>query len=314
MAKYRMVRTEFWMNTMDFEEMTWEEMYFQLYLLTNPHTTQIGIYKITKRQIAFEMRISIDKVHSLLERFIHQYKLISYNSETTEVAIKYWGKYNLHKGGKPIMDCIYSELKEVIDTSLISYVSESIPKEEIRRLYESFCREDNDHDINRKNLDIGDKVNDTFTSRDTIRGQKEKENKKENKKQQHNAYVPKDTSYKAIDMQEIIEFWDRNGFGYSNANGKNELLFWLEHSGYLYPKDWVIKAMAIASSNNKRKLSYVVGVLKNWENEDFLRVEEMNSCQKKHKTLHKQTDFFLTKRAFPKEFVFDITAGEEQNG
>jgi hypothetical protein len=37
------------------------------------------------------------------------------------------------------MDCIFSELKDVEDTSLIPYVSESIPKQEIRSLYDSFC-------------------------------------------------------------------------------------------------------------------------------------------------------------------------------
>ncbi len=36
------------------------------------------------------------------------------------------------------MDCIYSELKEVEDLSLIQYVSENIPKPEIKSLYESF--------------------------------------------------------------------------------------------------------------------------------------------------------------------------------
>lgn len=48
MAKYRMVRTDFWKNPIVSEEMTPEDKYFYLYLLTNPHTTQTGIYKIRK--------------------------------------------------------------------------------------------------------------------------------------------------------------------------------------------------------------------------------------------------------------------------
>jgi hypothetical protein len=50
MAKYRMVRTDFWKNPIVSEEMTPEDKYFYLYLLTNPATTQIGIYKITKNK------------------------------------------------------------------------------------------------------------------------------------------------------------------------------------------------------------------------------------------------------------------------
>jgi hypothetical protein len=135
MAKFRMVRTDFWKNPIVLEEMTPEDKYFYLYLLTNSNTTQIGIYKITKKQIAFDLGYSIEGVHSLMERFIHHHKVIRYNPETRELAIKNWGKDNLHKAGKPVMDCIFSELKEVEDTSLIQYVSEPIEKQEIRSLF-----------------------------------------------------------------------------------------------------------------------------------------------------------------------------------
>lgn len=40
------------------------------------------------------------------------------------------------------MDCIFSELKEVDDHSMIQYVSESISKQEIHSLYESFCKQE----------------------------------------------------------------------------------------------------------------------------------------------------------------------------
>ncbi|MCM3654306.1 hypothetical protein M3184_21290 [Metabacillus litoralis] len=192
MAKYRMVRTEFWKNPIVSEEMTPEDKYFYLYLLTNPHTTQIGIYRITKKQMAFDLGYSIESVHSLMERFTRHHKLIRYNPETRELAIKNWGKDNLHKGGKPIMDCILSELKEVEDTSLIRYVAEKIHKQEIRSLYESFCEPERmpcaeDDRENNPDLDAEEEeVDDTFMHRDTIRGQKEKEKEKENEKKNNN--------------------------------------------------------------------------------------------------------------------------------
>src|SRR5690606_9598835 len=111
--------------------------YFFLYLLTNPHTTQIGIYRITKKQMAFDMGYSIETVQALMTRMIEHHKLIRYNPETREIAIKNWGKYNLHRGGKPVLDCVTSELNEVEDRSLIHYVCENIAREDVRSIYES---------------------------------------------------------------------------------------------------------------------------------------------------------------------------------
>ena len=140
MAKFRKVRIDFWMDPIVSEEMTPEDRYFYLYLLTNQRTTQIGIYKITKKQMAFDIGYSIESVHSLMERFIMHHKLIRYNPETRELAIKNWGETNFDKAGKPMMDCIFSELKEVKDISLIQFVLESIKKHEFRSLYKSFCK------------------------------------------------------------------------------------------------------------------------------------------------------------------------------
>ncbi|WP_425311812.1 DnaD domain-containing protein [Neobacillus novalis] len=332
MAKYRMVRTDFWKNPIVSEEMTPEDKYFYLYLLTNPHTTQIGIYKITKKQMAFDLGYSIESVHSLMERFIVHHKVIRYNPETRELAIKNWGKYNLHKGGKPVMDCIYSELKDVEDLSLIQYISVGIQKQEIRSLFESFCGQkelSNCNDVSDENeIDTYvetecEGLDDTFMQRYTIRGQKENENKKENKKQQQEAFNPNIEEKPDIvnplhnnqkDVKEIVEFWDVNGFGFSNVNAKQQLLAWLDDSSFLQPKDVMIKAMNIACANNKRRLSYVVGILKNWENESLLTVEEIDAYHENQKSVpkHRQsTESFKAGRDIPSGFELDLTEGEE---
>jgi DnaD/phage-associated family protein len=331
MAKYRMVQTEFWKNPVVSEEMTPEDKYFYLYLLTNPYTTQIGIYKITKKQIAFDMGYSLASIESLMERFTQHHKLIRYNKETRELAIKNWGKDNLHKGGKPIIDCILSELKEVEDLSLIQFVAESIHKQEIHDLYESFYKSeemisDKNHRVDEEmnpSITAGEEVNDdTSPSRSTIRGQKEKENEKEKQQQVFNPNIEKNPNKvdlnqvdeKSTDVQEIIEFWDHNGFGFSNMNGKQQLLAWLDDSSFLQPKDVILKAMEIACANNKRRLNYVVGILKNWENESVLTVEEIDFYQENQKPVQQSrlsTPSFPTGRAIPGEFVLDLTAGEE---
>ena len=49
MSKFRQIQTSFWSDTYIQEEMTAEDKYFYLYLMTNEFTTQIGIYPITKK-------------------------------------------------------------------------------------------------------------------------------------------------------------------------------------------------------------------------------------------------------------------------
>jgi DnaD/phage-associated family protein len=334
LAKYRMVQTDFWKDPIVLEEMTPEDKYFFLYLLTNPNTSQIGIYRITKKQMAFDLGYSIESVHSLMDRFIEHHKVIRYNPETRELAIKNWGKYNLRKGGKPVIDCIYAELKEVEDTSLIQYVLESIQKGEICSVYESFCEqkelfsakeEINPDDHNTYLEPEFEESDDTFTSRLTIRGQKENKKEKEKQKQQQKAFNPNVENNQRIekpfihhlekeDVKEINEFWDDNGFGYSNLNAKQQLLSWLNDSNFLQPKQVILKALNIACANNKRKLNYVIGILRNWENESLLTLEEIASYQDSPNTIpkHRQsTESNSCGRAIPSRFELDLTAGEE---
>ena len=131
MAKYRHVHTAFWEDPKVLEEMTPEDKYFYLYLLTNPKTTQIGVYAITKKQMAFDLGYSTESVTALLDRFINNHKLIKYNEETRELAIIHWGKYNLYKAGKPVIDCIKKELVEVKDKTLLAELMNHIPNESI---------------------------------------------------------------------------------------------------------------------------------------------------------------------------------------
>lgn len=72
----------------------------------------------------------------MMDKFEKEYKTIRYNKKTKEVAILKWGKYNLERvGGKPVMDCIRAELKNVNDVSLIKDVLVNIKKEQVRKLF-----------------------------------------------------------------------------------------------------------------------------------------------------------------------------------
>lgn len=149
MAVFRQVYVSFWQDTKVLEEMTPEDRYFYLYTLTNPYTKQIGIYQITKKTMAFELGYSRESVDSLVDRFIYHHKLMRYNDETRELAIKNWGKYNFNKGGKPVMDCVVSELRQVKDIELVKYVAANITNTTIKKIYEAFIDYCNDTSANR---------------------------------------------------------------------------------------------------------------------------------------------------------------------
>jgi hypothetical protein len=136
MAQFRHVHTTFWSDTKVSEEMTPEDKFFYLYLLTNEYTKQIGIYQIAKKQMAFDMGYSIESIKALMQRFHDYHKLIQYNEDTREIAILNWPKYNLKKGGKPIMDCVEKELKEVKDYNFIAALVGAIESQPIKDLFE----------------------------------------------------------------------------------------------------------------------------------------------------------------------------------
>ena len=136
MALYRHVYLKFWKDDKVMELFSVEEKLLFLFLLTNPNTTQIGVYKILPKEIAFMTGFEEEEVSIMLELFEKEYKLIKYNKLTHEIAIVHWARYNLNKaGGKPMMDCISSELSRVEDVSLLQVILDHIKNEAIKKLY-----------------------------------------------------------------------------------------------------------------------------------------------------------------------------------
>ena len=112
MAK-RIISTGFWEDEKVIDNFSPEDKYFMLYLLTNPKTTTIGIYKLPKKIAAFELGYTRDTVSVLLDRFQNKYNMIVYLEEEQEIAVLNSLKYTISKGGKPIEDMVNRELKAV---------------------------------------------------------------------------------------------------------------------------------------------------------------------------------------------------------
>ena len=118
----RCVSTGFWNDDKVLNDFSPEDKYFMLYLLTNPYTTQLGVYHLPIKKAALETGYSVDAIKVLLDRFEHKYKIIRFNHETSEVAIKNYLKHSIIRGGKPVKDCLEKDLKGVKDVSLVGFV------------------------------------------------------------------------------------------------------------------------------------------------------------------------------------------------
>lgn len=241
MAKYRPVHCSFWTDPRVLEEFTPIERLLFLYLLTNQNSTQIGVYCITIKQIAFEIGYSIEDIKELMDRFENEYKLIKYNTKTRELAIKHWGRYNFIKGGKPIEDCVKKELDEIKDKELLFYVLQYIKNENIRlmvqehldevypqhkaedkkaNIYVDTFEEEGIEQISLAELELNDEADDSVSDKNcgllplgTIRGQKEKENNKKNnnKKNNKNNYKERNNQYNNIEIpRECTTLSDEN--------------------------------------------------------------------------------------------------------
>jgi hypothetical protein len=120
MAKFRYVHCNFWRDT-DVFDFTPEEKFFYIYLITNEHTTQCGIYEVSIRQIEIETGYNKETIEKLIERFQKTYKKIKFNPKTRELAIKNWPRYNITSSPAVIV-CAETELEKVKDKSLVTYI------------------------------------------------------------------------------------------------------------------------------------------------------------------------------------------------
>lgn len=160
----RVIDTELWTDE-KVESFTPEEKLFWVYLLTNPFTRQLGIYRITKKQIAFQLGYDVDTISKLIDRFQNEYKLIKY--ENGEIAILNFLKRSILKGGKPVEDCLMADIKNVKNKDLISWVFAHLENEDVNdtvwKVMERFKKE-------RTKERINDNDNDNDSIVATIRG------------------------------------------------------------------------------------------------------------------------------------------------
>ena len=122
MAKFRTVNPKFWSDKKVSETFTPEDKLFMLYLLTNEHSTQLGIYSVSIKTMAFEIGWSKETIAYLLERFENNYGIVKYSKETNEIAIKNFLRHSIHNGGKPVEDLLKREVNDVKNQELLNFI------------------------------------------------------------------------------------------------------------------------------------------------------------------------------------------------
>lgn len=177
MGVKRIVDTDFWADIDVIDNFSIDDKFFALYLYTNKHTRQAGIYKLPKKFISFETGFTKEVIEVLLDRFENQYKRIKYNHETQEIALLRYTSFSIVKGGKPVEDCIIRDLRTVKDKNLIRATYKAMEESwnastrvvdgKIKEIFSSFINDndnenDNDND-NENEIIVGVSPNDSFS-------------------------------------------------------------------------------------------------------------------------------------------------------
>ena len=252
MAKYRAVQTAFWEDPKVIEEMTPEDKLFYLYLLTNPKASQIGIYQITRKQMAFEIGYSVESINALMERFEKHHRLIKYNLETREICLLNWAKYNLDNDSKPVLDCIKSEIQKVKDINYLLYIVKDIKKDKIKDIVLNYYE-----------------LSTRSTSRITDSGQKEKEKEKEKE--------PVGTS----GIKEFSTIY-QNNIGVINSITAT----WLIELTETIDIGLFNKAVEICTEKGKLNQGYLKGIIKNWLDANITNFEQYKAHELQEKNSH----------------------------
>lgn len=166
MAMFRNVHMTFWTDTKIVDDFTPEDKYFYIYLLTNPHTNLCGCYEISIKQMSDELGYSKETVEKLITRFHEVHKVIAYNSETKEMFLYNWAKYNWNKSPK-LQAALEKVIPKVKTEIFKKYLEEKMNGNTVSIPYPY-------------TMDTTDTI--TISITDTITDIKEKETKKERHK------------------------------------------------------------------------------------------------------------------------------------
>jgi len=141
MAKYRQIYTEFWSDSFILE-LTPEEKFFYLYILTNTKSKQSGIYELSKRFIETETGLNRETIDILIKKF-SEYNKILYCEETKEIMVLNWIKYNI-PNNQNIIKCVNGEIRKIKNKEFVKILFKRCvaAQLDVEKIFENFIIEE----------------------------------------------------------------------------------------------------------------------------------------------------------------------------
>ena len=250
MSTHRYLNVSFWQDAFVLD-LTPEEKYFYIYLMTNSKTSQIGIYELPSRVIELETGYNRETVEKLLTRFI-EYGKIEYNQPTKEIYIRNWAKFNWNNSEK-VITRVKADLENVkhqpFAIKYVDYVN---------------------------SLEKNNKVIQYPYSIDSLwkKEKEKKEKEKEIKEKENERKVTRPSSF---------DIFEQGGYGYLDPITMQKLFAWIDDYGD-EGDSIVSKALDIGIEAGVKNYSYVNGTLKNWYNKGFRTIAEIDANERRRKS------------------------------
>ena len=270
MSKYRSVQVSFWQDAFVLD-LTPEEKYFYIYLMTNSKANQIGIYELPKRIIETETGYNRETVEKLLNRFM-DYEKIIYNEPTKEVILLNWSKHNWNNSPK-VVKRVEEELKGVKFSPFIDMYRESIENTDFNKVSIQYpCGTDTVSTEYPNSMDI----------REKRKEKREKEKEKEKEKETETSQSV-DPSLIDNNFLEIKNFYEENFYKSTFTDDKKMSEMLDNYQDHLL----IIESMKIALERNKPTFNYMTGILDNWRKEHGITsFEQLNAKRIKEANQH----------------------------
>lgn len=267
MAVYRHIHIDYWQDGFVLD-LTPEEKYFYIYLMTNSKTSQCGLYELPKRIIETETGYNRETVDKLLNRFI-DYKKIVYCEETREIFLMNWIKHNKIVSPK-VKKCVYEELKKIKSMDMVNLFFKqcegygyTLDKSEIKI----------NMGMDRVSIPIPE-VESNFEygyGEKEKEKQKEKEKKEEKEKQKEEKEKEKEVSHSVGRFKKLYE----ENIGLING----VVAEWLIEISQTIDYNLFKKAIEIATDRGKCNKGYVSGIIKQWLDNNIRTYDDLKAYE-----------------------------------
>ena len=250
MAVYRHIHIDYWQDGFVLD-LTPEEKYFYIYLMTNSKTSQCGIYELPKRIIETETGYNRETVDKLLNRFI-DYKKIVYCEETREVFLMNWIKHNKIVSPK-VKKCVYEELKKIKSMDMVNLFFKQCEGY-------GYTLDKNELKINMGMDRVSIPIPEVESNFEYGYGEKEKEKQKE-----------EEPTYSVGRFKNLYE----QNIGLINGI----VAEWLFEISELIDYELFKRAIEIATDKGKCNKGYVAGIIKQWLDNNIRSYEDLKAYE-----------------------------------